>query len=219
MQQENTIPQPPRSEYETPPPNNRRSGNGESAITSILSTLGIIIAAPLIALVLISFVFQSYEVDGPSMENTLQNGDRLIVLKIDKTIANIRNQDYIPDRGEIIIFHKDDASDIQVADRQLVKRVIGLPGDRVVVREGKIIIYNKDNPQGFDPDESGGYSELIPSTTPGNVDLTVPEGEVFVSGDNRINSLDSRSFGTVAAEKIVGRLALRIYPFSDMTAF
>ncbi len=219
MQQDSTIPQ--QHDYEYPPeePRNRGSRDGESALKSILSTVGIIIAAPLIALLLINFVFQSYEVDGPSMEKTLDNGDRLIVLKMGKTIADIKNQPYIPDRGSIIIFHKSDTTEFGSTDRQLVKRVIGLPGERVLVREGRITIYNKDNPNGFNPDSNTDYQDNLPPSTMGNVDLTVPEGELFVAGDNRVNSLDSRTFGTITADQVVGELVLRIYPFSNFESF
>ena len=218
MQQDNTIPQPINPEYKPPEPNNKRP-KGESTLKSILSTIGIVIAAPVIALLLINFVFQSYEVDGPSMQETLQNGDRLIVQKVGKTISEIQNKDYIPPRGTIIIFHKSDGIEFQSGDRQLVKRVIGLPGERVVVRGGAVSIYNKDHPNGFNPDKGTEYEKNLPSTSPGSVDLTVPEGEVFVMGDNRVNSLDSRIFGTVPSQQIVGDLVLRIYPFSQFHSF
>src|SRR5687768_4586298 len=73
---------------------------------SAASTILILIIAPLIALFLVSFVFQSYEVDGPSMEQTLQNRDRLIVWKVPRTIARMTNKAFIPGRGEIVIFIK-----------------------------------------------------------------------------------------------------------------
>ena len=220
MQQDTTIPQHNNYEYQPSEPPRSGSNKGESTWRSILSTIGIIVAAPLIALLLINFVFQSYEVDGPSMEDTLQNGDRLIVLKVGKTMADLRNQPYIPERGTIIIFHKTDSTEFGgTTDRQLVKRVIGLPGERVLVREGRITIYNKQHPNGFDPDKDTDYEVNIPEATMGNVDLTVPEDELFVIGDNRVNSLDSRMFGTVPAEQVVGELSLRIYPFSKFETF
>src|SRR3990167_778956 len=97
---------------------------------SIISTIIILIAAPLIALSLTTFVFQSYEVDGPSMETTLQIHDRLVVLKTGKTWSKIRGKSFIPKRGEIIIFSLNGSEESGEGDRQLIKRVIGLPGDR-----------------------------------------------------------------------------------------
>lgn len=186
---------------------------------SIVSTIAILIAAPLIALTLTAFVFQSYEVDGPSMETSLQNHDRLVVLKTGKTWAKIRGKAFIPKRGEIIIFSLKGSLEGGESDRQLIKRVIGLPGDRVVVRDGEITVYNKQFPDGFNPDELGGYGNNVAKTTSGSVDITVKQDEVFVCGDNRPNSLDSRSFGSISTDDIVGNLALRIYPFSKFGSF
>lgn len=188
---------------------------------SILSTIFIIIATPIMALLLITFIFQSYEVDGPSMETTLQNADRLIVWKASKTWSNVTGSDYIPDRGEIIIFHKNSALEgvVSEGDRQLIKRVIGVPGDRVVVKDGKVTVYNDDNPNGFNPDEASGNKSEESKITEGKVDYTVNEGEVFVLGDNRGNSLDSRIFGAVKSDDIVGKLSFRIYPFNKFQHF
>ena len=217
MQQGNTITQPPSDGYFSVSEPPKQSHEGWK---SIVSTLLIILIAPLIALFLTAYVFQSYEVEGPSMETTLQNGDRLVVLKTGKTLAKITGNQYIPKRADIIIFEKrDGASVIQEGGRQLIKRVIGLPGDRVVVKDGKITVYNDASPNGFNPDEVGGYLSNVPTKTPGNVDITVGENEIFVCGDNRNNSLDSRSFGTVSSKDIIGRLALRLYPFSKFESF
>lgn len=187
---------------------------------SVLSTIGILLAAPLIAVALTAFVFQSYEVDGPSMETTLQNHDRLIVWKVPRTISRITNNDYIPERGDVIIFVKHDLYEEPGGnEKQLIKRVIGVPGDRVVVADGHITIYNHANPQGFDPDVNTEFSRDIVKPTEGSVDLLVGEGEVFVAGDNRVNSLDSRAFGTVKSHDIVGRMVLRIYPFNGLKSY
>lgn len=186
---------------------------------AILSTLALIIIAPLIALTLTAFVFQSYQVDGPSMQSTLQNNDRLIVLKIPRTWARVTGHPYIPHRADIIIFNKTDISDFGTSEpKQLIKRVIGLPGDRVVVKNGLITVYDKSHPQGFNPDKTYPYGKVI-HTTPGNLDITVPKNSVFVCGDNRTNSLDSRIFGPIPLKDIVGKLSLRVYPLSKAETF
>lgn len=189
-------------------------------LSGVVSTILILIAAPLVALFLTAFVFQSYEVDGQSMETTLSNRDRLIVLKVQRTIARITGNSYIPHRGDVIIFVRHDLAEYGDAssDKQLIKRVIGLPGDRVVVRDGKITVYNTAHPDGFNPDQNSPWEQAI-ITTPGDVDLVVPDGHVFACGDNRTNSLDSRVFGPVAADDIVGKLALRVFPFKQSHAF
>ncbi len=204
-----------------PPPPSRRDKQRREGTKSIISTIAILVTAPLVALLLIAFVFQSYEVDGPSMEHTLQHQDRLLVLKTGKTWARITGQDYIPERGEIIVFAKTGTFDpVAGGKRQLIKRVLGEPGDRVTVIDGQITVFNDDNPDGFDPDEAGGYVDDIASRGGAtDIDITVPEGYVFVLGDNRSNSLDSRTFGIVSSDEIVGRLVLRIFPFNEMTTF
>ena len=108
---------------------------------SLVSTIALFLAAPLFALFLIVFVIQSYEVDGPSMQETLHNKDLLIVSKLDHTFSRITNRDYIPPRYEIIIFNRDESGGYESPNvKQLVKRVIGLPGDRVIVKGGVVTI-------------------------------------------------------------------------------
>jgi signal peptidase I len=191
-------------------------------LRSVLSTIGILMTAPLIAIFMIAFVFQSYQVDGPSMETTLQNNDRLIVWKLPRTWARITGHAYQPNRGDIIIFNEPDLSDYgQGIDKQLIKRVVGLPGERVVVKDGKVTVYNQEYPGGFQPDKTLPYGEggsHIPQTD-GDVDITLPAGQIFVCGDNRPDSLDSRAFGPVPLDNVVGKLAVRILPLSTAERF
>lgn len=185
---------------------------------SIISTIAILVTALLIALSLTIYVFQSYEVDGPSMETTLQNRDRLIVYKLSRTIARISGHPYIPNRGDIVIFSRKDSYEFGTNQkRQLIKRVIAIPGERVVVKAGVLTVYNKQHPEGFRPDDAA-YGKVI-VTTPGEVDLTVKDNELYVCGDNRPNSLDSRSFGPISTDDIVGKLILRVYPFNKGQSF
>jgi signal peptidase I len=212
---------PVQQQIDTPSPqqpqSSRRRGEGWR---SIASTIVVLIAAPLVALALTAFVFQSYEVDGPSMETTLHNQDRLIVVKVARTWARVTKHDYIPKRGDIIIFvqHNLQQYGDSASDKQLIKRVIGLPGDRVVVKDNKITIYNKQNPNGFNPDSTNSWGKVI-QETPGDVDTVVQPGQVFVCGDNRVNSLDSRYFGAISANNIVGKLALRVFPLNSAGVF
>lgn len=193
--------------------------NKKEGIKSIFSTIAILIIAPLIAISLTAFVFQSYEVDGPSMETTLQNHDRLIVYKLPRTVAKITGNKWLPERGEIIVFSRMDSLEFGTTKpRQLIKRVIALPGERVVVKDGLLTVYNKENPDGFMPDKLADYGKVI-QTTDGEIDTTVPEDTVFVCGDNRGQSLDSRAFGPVNLDDIVGRLSLRVYPFNKGQSF
>jgi len=190
-------------------------GSGKGKWRDTVSTILIIIAAPLIAFILVLFVFQSYQVDGPSMQTTLFNGDRLIVWKLPKTWSEITGHQYVPDRGDIIIFNEPSLN-----NKQLVKRVIGLPGDRVVVSNNEVTIYNKAHPNGFDPDTTLPYSQTItipPST--GQVDITLGPHQLWVMGDNRGDSLDSRYFGPIKTNQVIGKLALRILPINKAERF
>lgn len=183
-------------------------GRWRSAASTILT----IVAAAAIALFIAAFIVQSYQVDGQSMETTLQNNDRLIVDKVPRTWARITSHDYVPKRGSIIVFNQSGIS-ATGGEKQLIKRVIGLPGERVVVGGGSITIYNSQNPSGFNPDKLGIYS-IAATDTAGEVDLTLGPHEIFVCGDNRSNSEDSRYFGPVNVHNVVGKLVLRILPIS-----
>jgi signal peptidase I len=184
---------------------------------SILSTIGLFVSAFLIAILLNTFVIQSYQVDGESMEPTLQNDDRLIVNKIPRTLARIDGHQYVPKRGDIIIFNQDGLPGF-IGQKQLIKRVIGLPGEHVVVKNGKITIYNDQHPEGFNPDTTGNYRISAPSTV-GDVDLTLNSSQLFVCGDNRPNSEDSRFFGPITTNQVVAKLVLRILPFNKTQSF
>jgi len=209
-------PTPQPQHHLTPAPSQPRQRKNSEGIKSVLYTVFLFVLAPLFALFMIMFVFQSYVVDGSSMMPTLQNGNRVFILKLPKTVANVRGQDFIPSRHEIIVFKKPNEP-----DTQLIKRVIGLPGDRVVVQDSRITIYNADNPGGFNPDDNTAYGPTLEPTT-GNVDIIVGDNELFVCGDNRSpgGSLDSRSgLGLVPVQNIVGRLWVRYFPFDEFKIF
>jgi signal peptidase I len=184
-----------------------------------LAFVVLVLAAFIIAWGLVAFVFQQYEVDGPSMQPTLQTGNRLVVLKIARTWARVTGHPYIPKRGDIVVFTEKDLFNLdEVNSDQLIKRVIGLPGERVVVDNGVLTIYNKQHPNGFRPDAVLPYGNVIKQTM-GNINIVVPAGDVFVCGDNRSNSLDSRYFGPVPAKYIIGQLVLRVTPVNELKIF
>ena len=181
-------------------------------IKSIASTIALLITAPILAILMTIYVFQSYEVFGSSMETTLQDGDRLIVQKFAKNWANLLGNNYEPARYEVIVFDRPRfVADSTGKAKHLIKRVIGLPGDRVVVSNGGVTIFNDENPEGYNPDDGQEYAGSI-VTTPGNVDIYVNTGELFVLGDNRGNSQDSRSFGSIQTNAVIGSAELRFTP-------
>lgn len=227
MNSENPSPNEVQTETDetTPEPEQIPQAQGDvhprslQSLHDILSVVGVFIAALVLAWGLISFVFQSYEVNGSSMETTLQNNDHLVVWKVSRTWARITKHAYVPHRGDVIIFNEPNLSDFgQSNDKQLVKRVIGLPGERVVVKNDVIAIYNKQHPNGFDPDKTLGYGKVIPATS-GNLDLTLGPNQIFVCGDNRPDSLDSRLFGPVDLNNVVGKLMIRVLPLNKAKVF
>jgi signal peptidase I len=161
--------------------------------------------AVIIAIVIRSFIFTNYIVEGQSMMPTLQDGNRLIVNKIDYDITK-------PHRFDIIVFHATPTDDY-------VKRVIGLPGDSIEYKNDVLYINGKkvDEPYLKPYKEqlvSGLLTENFTLKDITGVDR-VPKGKVFVMGDNRRNSVDSRRFGFVDMNQIVGKVDLRYWPFSE----
>lgn len=202
-------------EDNTPPP---KMVNG--SLAEALSAVGVIITAIAVALCLILFVFQSYQVSGPSMESTLQDQDRLIVWKLPRSWARITHHQYVPNRGDIVIFTESGLSQYGQEDtKQLIKRVIALPGERVVVHNNVITVYNKEHPQGFQPDKTLPYGTNITEPAEQEVDTVVGKDELFVCGDNRTNSLDSRFFGPIKTNQIIGKLAVRVLPLNKAEKF
>lgn len=187
-----------------------------------LSTIGILLLAPVIAIFLTVYVFQSYQVDGPSMETTLQNNDRLIVWKLSRTWSRITGHQYVPNRGDIIILNESGLSAYNGGQdtKQLIKRVIALPGERVVIKDNLLTVYNRENPKGFQPDATLPYGKetAIPPTSD-NLDVTLSDTELFVCGDNRPQSLDSRRFGPIQTDQVVGKLVARILPLNNIEKF
>ncbi|MBX4190529.1 signal peptidase I [Candidatus Saccharibacteria bacterium] len=184
---------------------------------SFASTIGLFATAFVIAILLNTFIIQSYQVDGQSMQPTLQNDDRLIVNKIPRTLARIDGHQYVPHRADIIIFNQEGLPGF-VGQKQLIKRVIGLPGEHVVVNTGKITIYNDSHPEGFNPDMTGNYRITTPSIV-GEVDIQLQSDQLFVCGDNRPNSEDSRFFGPINTSQVVAKLVLRILPINKAQSF
>lgn len=187
----------------------------EGPASLVLFIGGVFVAAMLIN----QFIFQSYYVDGTSMTPTLHNNDRLIIDKFSKTLTTIQSKPYIPERGQVVVL---DSSllDQNGNNEQLIKRVIGLPGDIIDIKDGVVTIKNSGHPDGFNVDTSLGL-KLAPTYSATSTEITVPKDNIFVMGDNRApnGSFDSRSFGPIDSKKIQGRLLARIYPFSDGRLF
>lgn len=148
------------------------------------------------------FLFGSYIVDGPSMKPNFHTGERLIVNKI---LYDIRE----PKRGEVIVFHAP-------TDKDFIKRVIALPGETIKVQGDTVYINGQPLPEPYLQE----VVEQAKKTGKPYNDLNwpetkVPEGTVFVLGDNRSDSTDSRMIGPVSFDKIVGRAEIVFWPVAD----
>ena len=206
-----------------PSANDPKKTNKQTGWRGAMSTIIILVLAPLIALTLSTYVFQSYRVDGSSMRTTLSNNDWLLVWKLPRTWARITGHSYVPKRGDVVIFvgGQQLIPFGQDANKQLVKRVVALPGESVEVKNGQLIVFNKQHPQGFDPDKTLGYGKVIGDTEPLNTVGIIKLGkdQIFVCGDNRGGSLDSRAFGPVNLNSVVGKLVVRFLPFNQAKRF
>lgn len=176
--------------------------------------------AVLLGTILINtYVFRSFNVEGPSMESTLYTGDRLIVDRLPVTWAQLQNKQYVPGRGQVIVF-KNPQYTPGNPDEYIVKRVIAFAGERVVLKDGYYIVYNDQHPSGFNPDDANHGEPGSPTT--GSVDTIVQDGTLFVSGDHRMGnySFDSRNgLGLIPLYDVVGPVSLRIYPFTGIRTF
>lgn len=176
----------------------------------------LLLAAAVIALVVKAVLAQAFYIPSASMEPQLAAGDRVVVSRL-----SYRMHD--PRRGDIVVFHDpaaDDGDDgfsplrlgrealealgvVKPRDKELIKRVVGLPGETVSARGGTVLV---DGQPLFEPylDETAITGDFGPAP--------VPEGHLFVMGDNRGNSKDSRRFGPVDRDLVVGRAIATVWP-------
>jgi len=178
-----------------------------------------IILVPIIALSVKHFTFQLFRVDGESMEQLLTQDDRLMVEKTGKTISSLMGKTYIPSRYDIVVFNLTPEVAEEASADQFVKRVIGLPGERVVIKDGAAIIYNPSYPDGLAVDKDLSVELGRAVKTEGQHDVKVPDGHVFLMGDNRAESFDSREMGPIDSRNIVGKMIVRFYPFDRIEIF
>jgi len=183
--------------------NSLKISNGLKTISSFFlflwEVLKIVIVALLIVIPIRYFLFQPFFVRGQSMEPNFTNGDYLIIDEISYRLSP-------PQRGEVIVFKYPNNP-----SQRYIKRIIGLPGETVEVKNGKVVIYHQGEEQGL-LDES---DYLLPNIqTPGDIRVSLDEGEFFVLGDNRLLSSDSRRWGPLRREHIIGKVFLRAWPFT-----
>ena len=175
-------------------------GTIRSARRTVLEWGVVLVGALALALIVRAFLFQAFYIPSPSMEPTLSSGDRILVNKVSYRLHDVN-------RGDLVVFHPRPESGVGADD--LIKRVIALPGETVTTDSGRVLIDGGllIEPYLPVPDGTAGF------TTAG---CTVPDGHVFVLGDNRGNSRDSRYYGPVPVDSIVGRAFVRVWPLGGL---
>lgn len=180
------------------PPLRRRR---PSTLRNALEWVGIVVVALLAAFLIKTFLIQAFYIPSPSMVPTLQVRDRVLVNKLSYNLHPVH-------RGDIVVFKRppgEGASDPTIKD--LIKRVIGLPGDVLEARDGVVYVNSHPLKEPYLP--AGAVTLNLPR-------MTVPPGQYFVMGDNRLDSKDSRSFGTIPKSLIVGRAFIKVWPLSSI---
>ncbi|PYG87085.1 signal peptidase I [Ruminiclostridium sufflavum DSM 19573] len=180
----------------------------------ILEWVMVIVAALLISMLIKAFIFSTYKVNMVSMENTLHEGHNVIVYKT----GYFFNE---PERGDIIVFMHEEGKIKNFikylpirnpGEVDYIKRVIGLPGDQIDIRDGSVYRKSEGESDFIKLDEP--YTKTTTDSKGMQLPFTVPEGQLFVMGDNRGQSLDSRQIGTIDMDAVIGKAVFRIWPFS-----
>lgn len=164
----------------------------------------VILIAVVTVFIVRTFLMQPFLVSGASMEPNFSTGNYLL---IDELTYRFRT----PERGEVVVFKYPNDPSVYY-----IKRIIGLPGERVIVNNGEVMIINKNYPEGKKIDEvylSGHLKTL------GNIDIVLNGDDYFVMGDNRSFSYDSRSWGPLPKDNIIGIVRLRLFPINSVEAF
>lgn len=166
-----------------------------------------IVITALIVLPLRFFIAQPFIVSGASMDTTFVDGQYLIVDELSYRFNE-------PERGDVVIFRYPETPTPGVKSTFYIKRIIGLPGETVIADGTKTTIINKDHPQGFVLNEP-----YVSSISDRRAQATLGAGEYFVMGDNRLVSSDSRIWGVMKKDHIVGRAIVRLFPFNTASIF
>ena len=183
----------------SPDPPDVEAASGDRSVRNLIEWVAIIVGALAVALIVKTFLIQAFYIPSLSMYPTLDQGDRVLVNKMSYKVHDVH-------RGDIIVFErppKQPASQI----KDLIKRVVGLPGDTIEAKEGVVYIDGKKLAEPY----------LVDGVTTTNLpEQEVPAGHVFVMGDNRGDSADSRIFGPIDEDTIVGRAFIRVWPVPDI---
>ncbi|HRY30990.1 MAG TPA: signal peptidase I [Candidatus Paceibacterota bacterium] len=167
--------------------------------SGIKDFISFIVITAIVVLPIRIFVAQPFVVSGSSMSPTFENGEYLIVDQLSYNFSE-------PARGDVIIFRYPINP-----EKFFIKRIIGLPGDTVKIDGNEVLIKNAANPEGISLDQS-----FVVFSQETSLEITLADDNYFVMGDNRAASLDSRSWGPLKRDLIVGRAFIRLWPFNKI---
>jgi signal peptidase I len=210
---------PPPAEVDTPP-YHKEDEKQPGLLAVVRETVVLVALAVLLAVVFKTFLVAAFYIPSGSMETTLNISDRVLVEKVSYRFGDIRH-------GDVVVFVHDDPGlepagpsnpvtrffsslgqaigVVPPSDRDFIKRVVGIPGDRITCRDGGLVRNGQPVPEPY-LDQG--------TTTEGCKQTTVGPGQLFVMGDNRTNSQDSRAFGVIQRSDVVGRAFVRIWPLN-----
>ena len=184
------------------------SNSGVKAIREWITVIGV---ALLIAFVVRGFVLQQFYISGPSMESTMFQNNRVLVNKLSYRLHDIH-------RGDVVVFDRVTTSDGAVSHDDLIKRVIALPGDTIEIKNCVVIVNSKPTVEPYLDKDVLGLIDPANRCRVANMPVqTIPKKKVFVMGDNRPESFDSRSFGPIAESLVVGRAFAIVWPFNRIS--
>jgi signal peptidase I len=182
----------------------------QSQLRTLIEWAGVAVGALAVALLIKAFLLQAFYIPTASMDPTLAENDRVLVNKLSYRIGDVQ-------RGDIIVFSRPAGAPGTIDD--FIKRVIALPGETISFSEGDVFIDGRSLSEDYVHDAPSTSSDIIPGcdNAPALTDTCqVPDDMVFVMGDNRRASFDSRRFGPVGTDTIVGRAFLKVWPLGDI---
>ncbi|MDQ3570014.1 MAG: signal peptidase I [Actinomycetota bacterium] len=194
-----TATQPLEEPVEDLPAGDREGQDKQSLSRALLEWVVILGIAAMAAFLIKQFLLQAFYIPSGSMEHTLEIRDRVLVNKLSYRLHEVN-------RGDILVFERP-AEDGEGGTRDLIKRVVGVSGETVEGRDGAVFVDGRRLDEPY----------LAANATSGSFPAQrVPPGHVWMMGDNRSNSRDSRSFGAVPESEIVGRAFVRVFPFTSV---
>lgn len=181
-------------------------------VTKVLRDWFLVVVLALGAALLVRvYVLQQFYISGPSMETTLFGNNRVLVNKLSYRFSSIS-------RGDVVVFDRVTTSDGTVSHDDLIKRVIALPGDTIEIKNCIVIINSKPTTETYLDKDVLDLVDPVNRCRVANMPVqTVPDKKIFVMGDNRSESFDSRSFGPISESLVVGRAFAIVWPFNRIS--